>query len=276
MEKGKKNIIVLLAVILLLGCGFTENIRAEGTETQCSVTFVNEGNIIGMLVYEYNALLESEELPVATKPSDDNYTYKFKMWADDKGNQVVRVTDDITVYAVYSSKKIKVDVDKPDKDKPEKIEEKEEEKKPHKDDNKDDGNKNDGNKNDNKDDSNRDDSNKDDSNKNDGNNDDSQRDSEQENKGSQSSEKDGDSQATTETAEIPSSQKADSESVSTQQVSTESETVDIPEQDIPEGAKEDNCTIHVIVMLLCLSLVCYTIARIVLAKKENEVEDENA
>lgn len=271
MEKGKKNIIVLLAVILLLGCGFTENIKAEGTETQCSVTFVNEGNIIGMLVYEYNALLESEELPVATKPSDDNYTYKFKMWADDKGNQVVRVTDDITVYAVYSSKKIKVDVDKPDKDKPEKIEEKEEEKKPHKDDNKDDGNKNDGNKNDNKDDSN-----KDDSNKNDGNNDDSQRDSEQENKGSQSSEKDGDSQATTETAEISSSQKADSESVSTEKVSTESETVDIPEQDIPEGAKEDNCTIHVIVMLLCLSLVCYTIARIVLAKKENEVEDENA
>ena len=65
-------------------------------------------------------------------------------------------------------------------------------------------------------------------------------------------------------------------SIVVEPVSTESETVDIPEQGIPEGAKEDNCIVHVIIMLLCLSLVCYTIARIVLAEKENEVEDENA
>lgn len=248
MKGIRRLFAVLIVLFLIVGTGALA--KAEGTEEVYSVTFVNEDEMLGMLVYEYNARLDSQELPTAIKEEDDNYTYKFDKWVDEDGHEVEYVTRNIIVYATFKAKEKPVEIDKPKEDKPEKIKEKKEKKKkksvetPPSEPKQEDGKTK----------------------------------TQPEEAPAAESQQEATQTADTEAvdAKQPATQTADTQTVDTQTVNTKSnESVNITDPQVPEGAKEDMCPVHWIILLMCIGIVGYTIVRIYLANREEEVEYED-
>lgn len=205
-----------------------------------TVTFNNEGTIVGTETYHYGESLmaDGKVIPIPTKEADETCVYDFEKWVDENDAEIETVTSNITLYAKYIVTAIEDPNDDPDDP--------------------DDGD---------------DDDNSDPDDDDDGNENDDPTDDPVVTPAVTPTVNPTDGPTDTDDAEEVEDAANSSDSDS-DKADNKKSTTTIAESDIPLAAAEDNCIIHWIIFLLTIAFGMYNIVRIYARVHEDEKETE--